>query len=187
MTDATEVFAAIAKAPRELVKALEDLVFLPATVHDRYRDRGRIEWLRGFNSFLGEIRFTPGGIRDAIANFCDNPTFDKWLIVRSKCNAGQALLIKLNDKMKVGIEKDIFAGHPDIRRVVETFAYRKQGGIAGTIGDKLKMPETREEIRRLRGIVSLFDEANKELEQLQDRIAAYLREADGSDGDHIRK
>jgi hypothetical protein len=176
MTDAAGVLSAIAKAPREFVKAFEDLALLPVNIHDKYLDRGRIAWLRSFNSFLGEIRFTPGGIRDAIANFCNKPTPDNWGIVKDKCNQGQALLIKLDEKMKMGQDNDIFAHHPDIRRVIETFAYRKKGGITGTIGDKLEMPRTPAQIKRLRDIVASFGEANTELEQLQDRIAALLEE-----------
>jgi hypothetical protein len=177
--DTIKIMEAFAKAPRELVKALEDLAMLPANIWEKYGSRSEKNWLRDFNIFLtNRVMFTPNGISGALQNFCDDPSRRNWSIVQNKLDDGQIVITELNkmltDKAK---NKRFFSEHTEFLKIINAASYKK-GGMQGTIGHGLAMPKTPAEIKALRASITSMNKVNDEIKKVRSAIEGYLKKTE---------
>jgi hypothetical protein len=178
MTMTAKIIEGFLRAPRELVKALEDLAMLPANIWEKYGSRSEKEWLRDFNVFLtNRVMFTPDGISGALRNFCDHPTRRNWRIVQDKINDGQIVLADLN-KMLTGKanKKRFFSEHTEILEIINAAKHKKQGTWYGEIGDSLPMPKTPAEIKALKPVIASMNEVNVAIKKVRLAIENYLKQ-----------
>jgi hypothetical protein len=132
--------------------------------------------LEGLNVFLNEARFSPGGICDAITDFCNDPSLPHWEAVLRKIDEGKVIQAELAAKIK-RIDSNFAARNTDLLRILQDFVVWKANKFQSLFGIelyRLPVPTDPTKIEGLRDFVHQCDTQNKKIDEVQSRIKAHL-------------
>jgi hypothetical protein len=150
-------------------QAVEDVVKASLRTKDLLKKRWTKVQLENLKLDLREAIFEPQGIRRAIAQFCNEPTWENWRTVQFHANNSSTISMGLS---KFSGRRSVAREYAELVQQIEATLDDKN--FKFYLGDRLEMPRDTESIAKLRELEPVYDRVNEALLEIQTKLTGHI-------------